>query len=95
MKYFLLVFLFLVACRELHSGKVIDKHFEPGYYSNEIIYIHNQPMPTTTWHEPEYRLTIEGYNKEGKRIQEYWFVSSGTYEYYPIGSIIRDTTTNF
>jgi hypothetical protein len=85
----------LFACRELSSGKVIDKHFEPGYYTTEMHTYGKTTIPEMVYHSPSYILRMQGYDKKGKLISEYWYVSSGIFEKYKIGDTIKDTATDY
>jgi len=85
----------IAACRELKSGKVVDKHYSAGYYYTTTEHHNGHTSLVPHYHDAEYKLRVEGYNKKGELITEWWYVTSGTYEYYRIGSVIKDTTTDY
>lgn len=99
-KWLLFALLSLIAilcqmCRELHNGKIIDKHFTPGYYYTSMQQVGKAYIPQTHYVQPSYRFTVEGKNKKGELISEYWYVSSGIYELKKIGDYVSDGTKDY
>ena len=98
MKPVLLLFvlaILLSACNELKSGKIVDKDYEPGYYYTSYQQIGKTYIPMQHWQPPTYHIQVQGYNKKGKLITEWWSISSGNYDRYQIGQTIKDTTSNW
>ena len=98
MKKYLLLLLTLTACgRQLDSGKVIDKYYEPA---QEVMYMIPMTMscgnncyttvmiPQWYYDDEDFVLVIEGHDEDQELMQESWYVLKMYYDEMKIGDHI-------
>lgn len=95
-KIFLSFFIiFLFSCgRELDSGEIIEKVYEPAYQYVQFIPMAiscgnncttTMQIPYVVYIDESWAFIVKGENKENKQITEKWYVDKNTYDSIDVG----------